>query len=55
MTEYEIKAILDGIILEKQKVKTLAEAEKIANEWMDNAVRADTEIVIDTVKEKVKV
>lgn len=54
-TEYEIKAIVDGVIVEKQKVETLAEAEKIAVEWVDDAGRADADIVIDTIKEEVKV
>lgn len=55
MTRYEIKAMVDGIVIERKEVKSLAEAQKVASEWMDNAARADTEVVIDTIKEEVKV
>jgi hypothetical protein len=48
MTQYEIKAIVDGVVIERHIVNTLAEAESIANEWTDDAARADTDIVIDT-------
>jgi hypothetical protein len=49
MTQYEIKAIVDGVVIERHIVNTLAEAESIANKWTDDAARADTDIVIDTV------
>ena len=55
MTRYEIKAMVDGIVIERREVKSLAEAEKIANYWIDHAARADTEVAIDTIKEEVKV
>ena len=48
MTQYEIKAIVDGVVIERHIVNTLAEAESIANKWTDDAARADTDIVIDT-------
>jgi hypothetical protein len=55
MTEYEVKAIVDGIVIEKIKVNSLSKARKIENEFIDNSVRADTEVVIDKIKKGKKV
>ena len=47
--EYEIKAIVDGVIIERHIAKTLAEAESIANKLIDEAGRADTDIKINKI------
>lgn len=49
MTEYEVKAILDGIVIEKVIVNSLSKARKIESEFIDNSVRADTEVIINKI------
>jgi hypothetical protein len=55
MTRYEIKAMVDGIVIERKEVKSLAEAQKVAAEWQGDTEMADAEVAIDTIKEEVKV
>jgi hypothetical protein len=55
MTRYEIKAILDGQVIKRKEVKSLAEAQKVAAEWQGNTEMADAEVAIDTIKQEVRV
>jgi ribosomal protein L24 len=48
--KYEVTAIVDGVVIEQRRFKTLEEAQKIESYWIDNSVRADTEVRIAKIR-----